>query len=191
MKIKLSPEIAYLIGFWRKRRLYDGLGVVGGPEMQEIFVKGAIDNCLTTPEKMISNEKGLLFHHSAYKRFFFEIEQDQLERFKYLNEYAANYLAGTFDSVGEIDDKGRVFLMKTNHQDEMLLIRLGFGAIRKKDILLIGKPVAFLTFIKNYVKKYKDHKVFEYLKDKAKKGKQKEKDCKVAEACIQKQATNL
>jgi hypothetical protein len=191
MKIKLSQELAYLIGFWRKRRLYEGLGVIGGSDMQEIFVKGALDNSLTTPEKMISNERGSFFHHSAYKRFFFEIEQDQLERFKYLNEYAASYLAGTFDSVGEIDDKGRVFLMKTNHQDEMLLIRLGFGAIRKKDVLLIGKPVAFLTFIKNYVKRYKDHAVFEYIKNKAKKGKKKEEGHEIAEPKIAKQTTNL
>jgi hypothetical protein len=77
----------------------------------------------------------------------------------------ASYLSGMFDSVGGIDEKGVVFLEKTNRQDEMLLLRLGFGSRWQKDRLMIEKPRGFLTFIKNYVKIFAGHKVFEYLKN--------------------------
>ena len=169
MKVKLSPELSYLIGFWRKRKTYEGLGIVGSVDVQEIFIKESLDRQLTTSDKMVKEEKKALFHHTTYKRFFLEIEKDQLERFKYLNEYAASYLAGLFDSVGEVDEKGRILIPKSNKQDEMLLIRLGFGALRQKDIMIVGKPIAFLTFIKNYVKRHKDHKIFEYINSKEKK----------------------
>jgi len=168
MKIKLSPELSYLIGFWRKRKTYEGLGILGSTDLQEIFIKEALDKKIITTDKIIQDDKKAFFHHTAYKKFFLEVEYDQLERFKYLNEYAANYLAGLFDSVAEVDEKGRIVVIKSNQQDEMLLIRLGFGALRTKGKLIVGKPIAFLTFIKKYVKRHKDHKIFEYVSGKKK-----------------------
>jgi len=164
MKIKLTPELSYIIGFWRKRRCYDGLGIKGEPKYLELFSKEAIDNGLTTKEKILGDEDKIYFYHSAYRKFFQEIEKEQLERFKYMNEYAANYLAGTFDSAGEIDEKGRVFIRGGRRDDEVLLLRLGFVTKKTDGKLLIERPKAFLAFIKNYVKLFKDHKVFEYVK---------------------------
>lgn len=166
MKIKLSPELSYIIGLWRKSRSNDGLGVRGESDVLEIFSKEVLEKQLTTPDKLLSGENQVYFYHTAYRKFFQQIEGEQLDRFKYLNEYAANYLAGMFDAVGNIDERGIVSLYQANKQDEMMLLRLGFVARRRSDRLIIERPAIFLTFIRNYVKLFKDHKVFEYIKSK-------------------------
>ncbi len=164
MKIKLTPELSYIIGFWRKRRTFEGIGIKGDGQHLEVFTKEVLDRGLTTSDKLLSEGERVWFFHSAYRRFFQDIEKEQLERFRYLNEYAANYLGGTFDSVGGIDERGIVYLERANKQDEMLLIRLGFGSRWQKERLAVEKPKAFLTFIKNYVKIFAGHKIFDYLK---------------------------
>jgi len=169
MKIKLTPELAYIIGFWRKRRTFEGVGIRGEKQHLETFSSEVIGKGLTTPDKLLSEDNRVWFFHSAYRKFFQDIEAGQLERFRYLNEYAANYLGGMFDSVGGIDERGIVYLEKTNKQDEMLLLRLGFGSRWQKDRLVVEKPRAFLAFIKNYVKIYAGHRVFEYVKNNGRK----------------------
>jgi hypothetical protein len=166
VKIKLTPELAYIIGLWRKCRTKEGIGVHGPQDLLEIFSKEVIEKGLTTADKMLSGEKKVYFYHSKYRKFFQKVEEEQCERFKYLNEYAANYLAGLFDCVGEIDDKGFVYINNANTNDEILLIRLGFGARRKNKHVVIEKPAAFLAFIKNYVKRFNGHPAFEYTKKK-------------------------
>jgi hypothetical protein len=165
MKIKLTPELSYVIGLWRKSRCSEGLGVRGEKAVLEVFSKESLDRGLTTPDKMLSDETKVYFYHTAYRKFFQEVEKEQLERFKYLNEYAANYLAGMFDSCGSIDERGVVSLSGTTKQDEMMLLRLGFVTKRRAERLILERPVIFLTFIKNYVRIFKDHKVFEFIKN--------------------------
>ncbi|MFH0738015.1 MAG: hypothetical protein V1827_05845 [Candidatus Micrarchaeota archaeon] len=165
MKIKLTPELSYIIGLWRKARCAEGLGVHGRSDVVEIFSKEALDKQLTTSDKMLSGPDKVYFYHTAYRRFFQEVEGEQLERFKYLNEYAASYIAGMFDAIGSIDEKGVVSLGAVNKQDEMMLLRLGFQTKRRADRLIIERPIVFLKFIKNYVKAFKDHKVFTYIRD--------------------------
>ncbi len=164
MKIKLTPELSYMIGLWRKSRCQEGLGVRGGKEVLEIFSKEALEKQLTTPDKLLSADDKVFFYHTAYRKFFQEIEKEQLERFKYLNEYAASYLAGMFDSAGAIDERGVVSIGQASKQDEMMLLRLGFVTKRRGDRLIVERPIVFLTFIKNYVKIFKGHKVFHYIK---------------------------
>lgn len=164
MKIKLNPELSYIIGFWRKRKAREGIGVHGGEEELQLFSKEVLEKGLTQSEKLLSGENKVYFYHTAYKRFFKEIEKEQCERFKYLNEYAGSYLAGMFDSAGNIDQKtGIICFENAGKNDEMLLIRLGFGVKWMNGKLIIVRPKAFLRFIKNYVKKYKDHEIFKFI----------------------------
>jgi len=165
MKIKLTPELSYIIGLWRKSRCLDGLGVRGSKTLLEVFSKEVLEKGLTTSDKLLATEEKVYFYHTAYRKFFQEIEAEQLERFKYLNEYAANYLAGMFDAIGAIDDRGVISFGSVNKQDEMMLLRLGFQTRRRSDRIVVERPVVFLTFIKNYVKVFKDHKIFGMLKD--------------------------
>ncbi len=163
LKIKLAPELAYLIGFWRKRRSPEGLGIYGDDSRLELFSKIMLDMKIVVPEKVISSEDKIFTYNTAYRKFFQEVEGEQLERFKYLNEYAASYLAGIFDSVGLISEKGLVCISKLNAEDEMLLLRLGFTTKRTKEGLVIRKPRAFLFFIKNYVKMNAGHPAFKLI----------------------------
>ncbi|HSB46733.1 MAG TPA: hypothetical protein VLD37_01880 [Candidatus Bilamarchaeum sp.] len=166
MKIKLTPELSYVIGLWRKSRCSEGIGVHGDKSVLEVFSKEALDRGLTTPDKLLAEEHKVYFYHTAYRKFFQEVEKEQLERFKYLNEYAANYLAGIFDSCGQIDERGVVSVGAATKQDEMMLLRLGFVTKRRAERLIIERPVVFLAFIKNYVRIFKGHKVFDYIKSK-------------------------
>ncbi|NYZ73724.1 LAGLIDADG family homing endonuclease [Candidatus Micrarchaeota archaeon] len=164
MKIKLTPELSYVVGLWRKARCSDGLGVQGGKEVLEVFSQDVLEKQLTTSDKLLCDENKVYFYHTAYRKFFQEVEKEELERFKYLNEYAANYLAGTFDAAGHIDERGVVSIGQATKQDEMMLLRLGFQTRRRADRLVIERPVVFLTFIRNYVRIFKGHKVFDYIK---------------------------
>jgi len=169
MKIKLSPELAYVIGLWRKSKSFDGLGVRGSKDILEIFSKEVLDQGLTAPDKILSDDKRVFFYHGAYRKFFQEIEKNQLERFKYLNDYSASYLAGIFDAAGNIDDKGVVSIEKLNREDEMLLLRLGFKTKKAKGVRIVERPLVFLAFIKNYTRLYKNSKIFDYVESKSKK----------------------
>jgi len=164
VKIKLTPELAYLIGFWKKRKTQEGLGVYGNEKQLELFVKEMLSQKIAVPEKIMTREDSLMSHNTAYKKFFEEVEGEELERFKYLNEYAASYLAGIFDSVGDIDEKGIVRITKFRSSDEMLFLRLGFNPKKSKEGAVIGKPRAFLAFIKNYVKLSADHPAFKLVR---------------------------
>jgi len=168
MKIKLTPELAYVIGLWRKSKCFDGLGVYGGSDVLEVFSKEVLDKQMTTSDKLLAGNEKVYFYHTAYRKFFQEVEKEELERFKYLNEYAANYLAGMFDSAGGVSEKGVVYMGKPTRQDEMMLLRLGFQTRKKGDVLVIERPLVFLAFIKNYVKIKQGMKVFELVKAKAK-----------------------
>ena len=53
MKIKLNPELSYIIGFWRKRRANEGIGVVGSDEYLSLFSKEVIDKKLTESDKLL------------------------------------------------------------------------------------------------------------------------------------------
>lgn len=163
MKIKLTPELSYLIGLWCKSRAFDGLGVRGEQKILEVFSKEALTLQLTTPDKLLTNDRQVYFYHTAYRRFFAEIEKEQLDRFRYLNEYSANYLAGIFDAVGDISTDGIVTIGRLGSEDELLLLRLGFNTKRRKERVMIERPVLFLTFIKSYVKIFKEHPIMEKI----------------------------
>lgn len=167
MKIKLTPELSYVIGLWRKTRTVEGLGVTGSENLLELFSTEILDKEMTTTDKLLTEEDKVYFYHTAYRKFFQQIEREQLERFKYLNEYAANYLAGLFDAVGHVDEKGMVSLGDMNKQDQMMLLRLGFGTRKRGERLVIERPLVFLAFIRNYVKLSKGHTVFQYVKSKS------------------------
>ena len=164
MKIKLTPELSYLIGLWRKNRVFEGIGVRGGKNLLEVFSKTVLDLNLTTSDKLLSDDEKVYFYHTAYRKFFQEVEKEQLERFKYLNDYAASYLAGMFDGSGEIDERGLVSIAFANSQDELLFLRLGFMTRKRGDRLVFEKPLVFLAFIKNYLKIKNDHRAFDLIK---------------------------
>ncbi|MEW6528567.1 MAG: hypothetical protein AB1391_01615 [Candidatus Micrarchaeota archaeon] len=166
MKIKLTPELSFIIGFWSKIRSKEGLGIEGGRDLQEIFAEQVLGQKLTETNKLLSENNLIYFYHGKYRKFFQQIENEKLERYKYLNEYSASYLAGIFDAVGKINERGVICLEKGGNSDEMLLFRLGFPTRKINSTLIILKPKTFLLFIKNYTRRFKDHPIMKLLKKK-------------------------
>ncbi len=169
MKLKLTPELSYLIGIWSRRRCADGLGIEASKDVQEIFTQQVLEQKLTEPDKLLTGDGKVFFYHGKFRKFFQEIEQDKLERYKYINEYSANYFAGSFDAAGGISENGVVYLERFGNSDELLLSRLGFPPRRMEGKLVIGRPKAFLAFIKNYTRLFSKHPVMEMLRKSSKK----------------------
>lgn len=153
MKINLTPQLAYLIGIWKTRRTKEGIGIfVKGDELKGIFMQTVLKLGLTTPEKLQVEEAKVYFYHSAYLAFFEKVVAEELERFKYKNEYAANYLAGMFDAVGGETKEGSLFLENGTREDEMLLLRLNFRAKKMGKRIFIYSADEFWAFVKPYSK---------------------------------------
>lgn len=164
--MKLTPELSYLIGLWSKRRCMEGLGIAAGKELQQVFAQQVLEHKLTTPDKLLSDEGKIYFYHGKYRKFFQEIEAEKLERYKYVNEYSANYLAGVFDAAGGINERGIVYLERFGVSDELLLLRLGFPVKKMDGKLAMGRPRAFLALIKNYTRMFSSHPAMEVLRKK-------------------------
>jgi hypothetical protein len=176
MKIKLTPQLSYIIGLWKETRTKEGIGVQGNEEHLSLFAKEVLESGLTEPQKLLtsrdepkegeeeqetSQERGsVYFYHTSYRKFFQKVVDDELERFKYKNEYSANFLAGLFDAVGTITDDGRVYLSRCTQKDEMVLYRIGFNPARKGRFTYFTRPLKFLAYIKPFTKMYRDHPVF-------------------------------
>jgi hypothetical protein len=159
MKLKLDPAISYVIGYWAKRRTDDGIGVESQhDDILGMFVKCALELKMTTPEKMLNGPGRVFFYNSKYKKFFNEIYEDRLERYKYINDYSASFLAGMFDSVGSIDsEKGILYMEYLNDADCQHLFRLGFPVRRMGSRIAIGRAKVFIALIRNYTKRFAQH----------------------------------
>ena len=177
MKLKLTPGLSYIIGFWKETRTKEGIGVEGNEEHLSIFAKAVLEAGLTEPTRLLASGpkeepkeeerpeedplapevSSVYFYHGSYRKFFQKVIDDEMERFKYKNEYSASFLAGLFDSVGRITEDGKVYLSKCTQKDEMVLYRLGFNPVRRGKHLYFTRPLKFLTYIKPFTRKYAAH----------------------------------
>ena len=152
MKIKLTPELAYLIGVWKARPSSKGIGVRATGALQEIFIMESLRLGLARPNEIQLRKEEVYFHHSAYRKFFQKIARDELVFFKWRNEHAARFLAGIFDARGGIMGRG-IFIARANSEDALLLERLGFHNVFNKGKLLILRTRTFAEFIRAYVRR--------------------------------------
>ncbi|MCK4319095.1 hypothetical protein KAW38_00815 [Candidatus Micrarchaeota archaeon] len=153
MKIKLTPELSYIIGLWGPVRTEEGIGVEGDDELLSIFSSEIIKLGLAEPNRIQHREGKIFFYHSAYRKFFQDVLKNKADRFKYKNKYMANYLAGLFDSCGMIDSKGLVFFTVNDLVLESILDGINFKPKKKKQGIMIRDPLKFLSFIKPLLKK--------------------------------------
>ena len=151
MKIKLTPEFAYLIGVWKGRRIENGIGIKTSGELQGIFLKEVLKVLKIPPQKIQLIENKTFFYHSAYRKFFEETEKNQIDIFKKRNNYSAAFLAGLFDSIGGIE-KNLLYFTIANYKDQILIERLGFRTrfVGKRLFILDSKN--FKNFIYNFLK---------------------------------------
>jgi len=154
MKIRLTPELSYIIGLWVHCRTEKGIGIRGDGETVSNFAKSCLDLKIAVPGKLLYGENYIFFYNSAIKKFFEKIYNDRIERFKYGNDYSSAYLAGLFDSWGSVE-KGRIAIKNLDAFDKNLLDNLRMLPRDMGRFTIIGKDRAFLKFISPYVKKNK------------------------------------
>ena len=159
MKVKLTPELSYIIGLWKAARVPSGLGVRGRGELLKVFMDSCLKAKVAEPGKVLGGENFVYFYHTAYRKFFQKVLDEEEERFKYKNEYSASFLAGLFDAVGEIGADGTVSFGKSTKTDEMIMYRLGFNTLRKAGRTYVVRPLKFLAYIKPFVKLSADNEV--------------------------------
>lgn len=184
MKMKLTPELSYIIGLWKENRTKEGIGVEGEGELLSLFAQCVMGAGLTEPNKLLTkspelregeepvesesdfSERGsIYFYNTSYRKFFQKVIDDELERFRYKNEYSANFFAGLFDAAGLITEEGKVCLRRCTQKDEMVLYRLGFNPVRKGKATYFTRPLKFLAYIKPFTIRYKDHPIFSKIKE--------------------------
>ena len=147
--MKLNKELAYLIGFWKVRSTREGIGIIGGEEVQSKFIAELLKNKLTTPERILLKENIAMFHHIKIRNELLDVVRNQNDIFARKNKLTAAYIKGMYDSQGSFEN-GILLINNTTFQDQMLIERLGFYTQRKKGILRIKNPEKFFMFIKKY-----------------------------------------
>ena len=126
MKIKFNPNVAYLTGLWKTRKVREGVGISADAELQQIFISEAIKTLGIPPEKIQIRGTKVFFYHSAYRRYLEKVAEDELEIFKWRNEFALMFVAGIFDGCGVVDLKnGTLYFTCATDADQLLLERLG------------------------------------------------------------------
>ncbi|QLJ53045.1 MAG: hypothetical protein Sv326_0870 [Candidatus Fermentimicrarchaeum limneticum] len=151
MRIKMTPELAYLIGLWKGRRVPSGIGIRGSGEIREIFLKEIMKTLKIPPEKIQMTDRDVYFYHSAYRTFFEGAEKNQIDVFRKRNRYSSSYVAGMFDSCGGVEGD-TPYLARASYKDQMLLELLGFRTRFIKGRLAIMTPREFIVFVKDSMK---------------------------------------
>lgn len=142
--MKLTKEIAYLIGFWKMRRTREGIGIVGGSDIQQRFIKEILKQRLIPPEKIKINKKAIVFHHIKIRKFFEKVVENQNDLFGKRSKLSAAYLRGIYESSGNGN-----LIEKATFRDRMLIEQLGFYTKRIEKKVYVRNLDEFLGFIKS------------------------------------------
>lgn len=151
MKLKLTPQLSYLIGLWKYRRSAEGLGAQGLDEMCQVFAAELVNCGIAKPEEVKVEGGKVYTYHSAYRKFFEDTLARQDEVFKYNNDYSAAFYAGLFDAVGG-ENAGKVFLARADNADEICLMRMNWKVVRTGGKIWIGPADQFRAWIRQYKK---------------------------------------
>lgn len=151
MKIKLTPQLAYLIGLWKYRRSEEGLGTRANEQICEVFASELVKCGIARPEEIKTLEGKTFTYHSAYRAFFDEVLRRQDDAFRHRNEYAAQFYAGLFDAMGG-EKEGRVYFAKADNADEICLMRQDWKVVRTGKMVWVGPAEEFKAWIKPYRK---------------------------------------
>ena len=151
MKIKMTPQLAYLIGVWKGRKIPRGIGIRGSGEIRETFLREVMDTLKIPPEKIQLHESEVFFYHSAYRKYFEETEKNEVDVFKKRNKYSASYIAGMFDSCGGVEGDTPYFA-RASYKDQMFMELLGMRTRFKKGKLVVTNPSDFIVFVKDFLK---------------------------------------
>ncbi len=150
-KPKLTPDLSYLIGMWHITPSRKGLGVRGNIDVRAEFVRRLISYGIAEPNQITSTDEEVYVQHTRYKKLFVKTMAERFNRFKYLNDYCANFWAGVCDGGATITKKGTIHIHNADKRDAMHLDILGFGSRKTATGVIVKNTYGFAFFIKNYV----------------------------------------
>ena len=103
MKMNITPELSYIIGFWKELRTKEGIGVSGNEEQLSIFAKAVLDIGLTESNRLLASSpkepeepkegqeeekpeedplapeiSSVYFYNTSYRKFFQKVLEDEL-----------------------------------------------------------------------------------------------------------------
>jgi hypothetical protein len=150
-KLKLSPEVSYILGIYTSmRKVMEPLGVkTTNTNVIERFIKISIDNLGIEPRKILIGDDGVSFYNSKIKKLFEKALERRLITFKYRNAYSGNYLSGLFDVSGGRDRKG-LYIRNIDSKDALLLENLGVHTMVQGSKSYVIDESLFMTLIKGY-----------------------------------------
>ena len=143
MKLKLTPDMAELIGFWKMRKTLRGVGIEGNVHYQERFVQMILKLKLVPVNQIINRDKLIWFSHIKIKNFFLKVLKNELDLFERKNAISRAYLRGMYESKGTEDIIDNVVT-----HDQLLIERLGFYTAKSGRKLQIKNIKDFISFIK-------------------------------------------
>ncbi len=152
-KLKLNPEVSYVLGMYAYSPS-KAVGIVArNGDMLERFIKIVLKEFDIAPDRIQIQEEGsehqAYFYNTKLKKLLDKALERKDKTFAYKNAYAASYLAGIFDAKGWKNEKG-MFIKGLKHDDAILMERLGFHTRRKGMLTRLTNPSEFVNFIKQH-----------------------------------------
>ena len=143
MKLRLTPEMAELVGFWKMRRTPKGVGIEGNIKHQQRFAEMVLKLKLVPPDKIVSKDKAIWFSHIKIRNWFLNVLKKEVELFERKNKLSAAYLRGMYESKGT-----ESIIDNVTSMDKWIIEKLGFYTVKRGRKLLIKNIDDFLSFIK-------------------------------------------
>ncbi len=158
---KFTLSSAYILGLYTHAPSPNGFGVCG--KAKEVFAAHVIKQKLTEPNKLLIKGSCAFFYNNRVKSRFLRWEASREYKLGLPNGYSSAYLAGWFDAAGRVggwtedvksekdkEKRGRnpkVVLSKGDAIDEHILTLLNFKFAKRKSMIRLEKPLAFIKFI--------------------------------------------
>src|SRR5271157_3467387 len=136
------------------RRAQTGIvTAVGSDALVERFVKIAVQQLGIEPSKILIQDlgtrKSAFFYNSKLRKHLDNTLERREHVFKYRNEYSASYFAAIFDCNG-FAGKGATFIHRLSARDSLMLERLGFHTLNRRNRCYIANAMDFMLFIKPF-----------------------------------------
>ncbi len=155
-KIKLNPDICYLLGAHSCSKCSDNSSVEMSSKDEsslERFIKIAIGLGIEPNKLLVSKSQRptlytVKFYNSKMRKFIDTSMERSEHIFRYANIYTANYFAGMFDACGGADERG-IYLYGPGKRNIMLIEKFGFHTSHTTKVR-IRKAESFITFIRKH-----------------------------------------
>ncbi len=155
-KLALTETISYVLGMYAHSPQEERASVAAesGSEVAiQKFAEIALKELGIEPNKILLSEKEgkhrAMFYNSKIRKLFDRALERKTKIFKYANAYAAQYVAGMYDSAGGINAKG-LFFSGLDAADLLLLQNVGIHGLDQGSKHYISNQTHFAAFIGAY-----------------------------------------